>query len=460
MEYWKRNKKYAVGFLFFLLFMLAGTILSKGIYTSRLPRIKTGNPKKMSINHDVEIQGSVKQGKELAVYTQEGIRIKSINVRPGDMVEEGTVLFELDTQLAKTKAEEIRLNIEKLKLDIIEGEMKQATGILKQQVGEGRAREDYDIALENQEDALEQAEKDLERAESKLQTHRDNKPKVKLGKNEDEEDIPEIQEWLEKKEALKEEVDKAQKAYDTAVKEQEDTVLKSKRAIENAQEPAELDFVLQKNRLELTSLENSLVSYQKIINNKGVIKSTQAGYIIGVDITAGQLTTAEPCLLYADMSSPLVFEAALTKEQKKYVNQGDNAVLKLGNHGKTDVEIHYIGEKKEASEDYQVSVLLEEGVGVIGQGGTLTVENSSESYELCIPLEALHEENQQYYIYTAEEKSSILGMELAVQRLSVVVLDKNDRYAAIENAVLDQNSEYILYADKEIKNGDIVRYQE
>lgn len=458
MEYWKRNKKYAAGFVFFLILMLFGTVISKGVYTSALLRIKTDKLKRMSINHDVEAQGSVKQGKELAVHVEEGIRVKSVNVRPGDTVEEGTVLFELDTQLAAEKLGEIRLNIEKLKLDIQNQEMKQATDILKQQVKENRAREDYSIAQQNKEDVIKQAKKDLELAENKLQIHRDNKPKIKLGKHQDEEDIPEIQEWTDKKEELKEKVNEAQKAYDTAVKEQEDAVLKSGREIENAQEPAELDFDLEKKRLELAGLENSLVKYQKIVNKKGVVTSDKPGYITKVNISAGQLTTVEPCLLYADMSSPLVFEATITKEQKKYVSQGDNAILQLGNRDRRDVEIHYIGE--EEGESYGLSVILEEGTGVIGQNGTLTVANSSDSYDLCIPVEALHEENQRYYIYTVERKDGILGKELTAQKQSVYVLDKNERYAAIESPGLDKDTEYILNADKEIKNGDVVRYQD
>ena len=43
-------------------------------------------------------------------------------------------------------------------------------------------------------------------------------------------------------------------------------------------------------------------------------------------------------------------------------------------------------------------------------------------YSGCIPLEALHqEEGNQYYVYTTDEKKTILGTEVIARRVDVTV---------------------------------------
>lgn len=82
-------------------------------------------------------------------------------------------------------------------------------------------------------------------------------------------------------------------------------------------------------------------------------------------------------------------------------------------------------------------------------------------YNLCIPVDALHiDENQRNYVYVLGERSGFLGMELTAEKMMVDVLDKNDRYAALAEGVIDQNSRIISAADREIAEGDPVRMKD
>mgnify|MGYP007109822109 FL=1 len=82
-------------------------------------------------------------------------------------------------------------------------------------------------------------------------------------------------------------------------------------------------------------------------------------------------------------------------------------------------------------------------------------------YNLCIPVDALHiDENQRNYVYVLGERSGFLGKELTAEKMMVDVLDKNDRYAALAEGVIDQNSRIISAADREIAEGDPVRMKD
>ena len=73
---------------------------------------------------------------------------------------------------------------------------------------------------------------------------------------------------------------------------------------------------------------------------------------------------------------------------------------------------------------------------------------------------AVYEENNTYYIYTLNEKEGILGSEYYIEKIKVQVKDRNDRYIAIEPGTIGADTKVIIYATKELKQGQSVRPQE
>ncbi len=166
-------------------------------------------------------------------------------------------------------------------------------------------------------------------------------------------------------------------------------------------------------------------------------------------------------IVYADLTSPMQFTVSLTKEQKKYVNQGDIAELSLGNRKGEEYAVDYIAENEANPDVYEARILLEEGLGTIGQSGTFRVDAQSDTYQCCIPLAALHEDaNHRKFVYIVSERSGILGKELAAEVVYVKVLDQNDSYAAIEEGMIDSETELITDATETIEDRTVVRYKE
>ena len=79
----------------------------------------------------------------------------------------------------------------------------------------------------------------------------------------------------------------------------------------------------------------------------------------------------------------------------------------------------------------------------------------------CVPLEALYkDQNGRSFVYILNERSGILGPELAAELVYVNVLDQNDRYAAIEEGVIDSDTEVIVSTTEALADRTIVRYKE
>lgn len=135
-------------------------------------------------------------------------------------------------------------------------------------------------------------------------------------------------------------------------------------------------------------------------------------------------------------------------------------MLNLGSSQK-ELTVDYVAENEMNPELYDVHVFLPDGMGTIGQSGSFQAETQSETFSCCIPLTALHEDStQRKYVYIVSERAGILGKELVAEQVYVKVLDQNDTYAAIEEGVIDRETELITYATEALEDRDVIRYQE
>ena len=92
--------------------------------------------------------------------------------------------------------------------------------------------------------------------------------------------------------------------------------------------------------------------------------------------------------------------------------------------------------------------------------GAISRTQAGEKYRLCIPASALHEKDKQSFVYLLRQREGILGNEYYVDEVNVKVLDQNENWAAIEEGVVDKDSEIVLSTTKEVKRGETVRWQE
>lgn len=384
---------------------------------------------------------------------------------------EGELLQALET--AKKEEEEAQARVQELEAAVVlpeaeeeppeteeespkaEGEPPEAEEEIPEAEKEDTQQESPELAEARAQ--MEEAKKKLAAAQEAYEAHtKDPVKKPDFG----EEDAKKSA-WEDQKDTLEQEVDAARRALEDAERSGSDSLLDAGRKVEDTKRAPDADSSLEVSRLELSVLQAKLAAYQGVREASGQIYPEAEGIVTGIQVSPGERVGDGAAVVYADLSSPMQFQVSLTKEQKKYVNQGDTVRLTLGGGSAKELKVDYVAENESNPELYDARVFLPDGTGTIGESGSFRVEAQSEIFSCCVPLSALHKDaNQRSYVYILSERQGILGTELAAEQVFVRVLDQNDSYAAIEEGVIDQETELIVHSTEELEDRAVVRYKE
>jgi len=456
-------KRIGAGLIVFMVFMWLCTLISKSIYASKLPLVSTCGIDARYIEHVVEAEGIVEAGSKLPVTVLGGLRVVEVFVQTGDRVEEGALLFTVDLEDMKEIMAEQELASRKIRLQIDTILHNRELAEEKKALEEARAREDYD-ALARYQDTLVgraaenvvQAEEALDELQAENREHEDDWEKEDGERKTEEEIEAERKAREEEEERLKQEVQAAAYAEADARWNRDNIMKDAGRKVEDTVSEEDEDATLAVYYAEVESIQEKLAAYQEILDGEGKIAAPMGGMVTDVYVQAGGRVPDTASFLMADDEVPCQFRVPLTKEDKTYVNLGDDVKLKLGDRKEINAAIDYLTENENAPGSFTAVLRLPEETGTPGQSGTIICAKSGEKRPCCIPLLALHEEQNKSYVYVVGEREGILGMEYYVEEINVTVVDKNDKFAAIEGAVTEE-SRIIQSADREMKRGDVIR---
>jgi hypothetical protein len=155
------------------------------------------------------------------------------------------------------------------------------------------------------------------------------------------------------------------------------------------------------------------------------------------------------------MSSDCKFSCTITTDQSKYIHLGDTLELTINGNQTSKITVDYFSQNTQGG--YDITSKLDNITAQIGTSATAIRTVQGELHSLTVPIDAIHEENNATYIYTLNEKSSILGNEYYAEKIKVQISDKNDTYAAIESGVISIDTNIIIYSSNELEQGEIVR---
>lgn len=436
----KRRKKIIAGLAVFMVFMWLCTLISKSIYASKLPMVSTTRTDSKYIEHIVEAEGIVEAGAKLPVTVLSGLRVKELVVHTGDKVEEGGLLFTVDLDDLEQIMADQELSAAKTQLQIDTIVHNKELAQNQKALEEARAREDYDALARYQDTLVGRAAEDVVQAEKALEALQD----AGGGNGSDEE------------ERLRRELQSAAYAEADAKWNRDNTIKDAGRKVEDVLQEENADATLAVYRAELAAVQEKIAAYRDVLDREGKITAPMEGTVTDVYVQAGGRVPDTASFLLADDSVPCQFRAALTKEQKSYVNLNDDVKLQLDGHRKIDAKVEYIEENENMPGSYTALVRLPEETGAPGLSGKMICSKVGEKYPCCISLTALHSENNRNFVYVVNEREGILGTEYYVEEINVSVTDHNEQLAAIEGAVSEE-SRIIDSSTKEIKKGDVVR---
>ncbi|MBD5472491.1 MAG: HlyD family efflux transporter periplasmic adaptor subunit [Lachnospiraceae bacterium] len=432
----QRIKRITICFAVFLILMLVCTVISKSVYAYQLPMVSTLSPEEKYVEHTVEAEGIVIAGGERAVTYFPNLRIDSVMVHVGDRVEEGDVLLQIDlTELEESMAQK-REEIAKVDLQINTILENQALEQQKKDLELARAREDYDATARLEDTYVGRAMEDYVQAEEDL-----------------EEDPGD--------DTLRDALQSAAYGEADARSKRDEAVKQAGRKVEDILMPDQASSDLDIAKMEKKALSSQLGEYQQIIDTQGVLTAPFGGVITDVFVSVGGRVPDTAVVLISDESLPCQLKVFLDKEQKKYVGLGDSVSIKLeGKSSKLDGTIDYLSESKSIPGSYEALINLPEATGIPGLSGTITRSDSGEKYRLCIPPSVIYQKNDTFFVYVLKEREGILGQEYYIDEAVVKIIDQNENWVAIDDGILSKDSKIISSSTKEIKKGDVVRWEE
>lgn len=206
-------------------------------------------------------------------------------------------------------------------------------------------------------------------------------------------------------------------------------------------------------------LEQSIDVLDEIAQMGGTLVSPIDGTILAV---AERGTTSEGSMVVVISRSDLGFSFTAQADQKAVdkLSAGDTGTLKYTSEGRAnqvEAVIASIGAADENGQ-VQVSATLPEGTYPAGVSGELTVTQSSEKQNTCLPLSALRNDSGGDYVLVVREKKTVMGLEHTTERVPVTVVARDSETMAV-NSTLLRDDQVIISANKPILEGDRVRLE-
>lgn len=482
----KRNrKKILICFAGFWVFMLAGYLISRGIYAAALPRVSLAKADNRSLFHTVKASGQLTQDADGGVYIPEGLAVKAVKVQPGDQVEEKDVLLVIEKASLTKKVEELELELSKLKLQeqTLSANRSQAeadrqtqiTRMEKQKQDYGTWKSEQQAAKAEQQALADQVE-ELTRQVNELQKKLQEAKNAAAGKEQDSVSggnasgnpagnasgnsaIAKLQALLQEKQGQLEEALKAKTQAERRLQQlQEDAVSDPGYGVEDARHPLTADSSIEQLQLQEDALKKHLQEYEELLKAEGQIFAQESGIVSGIYVQSGALTGPQAAITLCSEESPVFFDVNFSAEQMKYLSRDMNITVFLDGQSRYKKQLTYLIESAAGDGSFLGRIAMERGEGMTGQRGSVEAVFQTETYDCCIPVEALYSDgNGRSFVYVQEKSEGFFGTELAARKLSVTVLDQNETYAAIEPGILNGDSEVILSSTKELSDGCIVR---
>ena len=429
----KQKGKALKGFIWFLVLMFVCGMVSRGIYAEQMPRVVTAKIVERELDHTVEGEGVLEAKEEKPLLLPTGLLVEKIHVRKGQMVKAGDLLLTFNTESLKKLYEEKQKELTLADTRLKDYESGVAKETQNRQRAIDRASEDYSQANSSGQDGVNIAQGAYQRAKDALDSFpslKEYKKKAKekdgeyqkLKKEADKKDASDEEKcafeeyaaqlesslesrYQEEKQGLKEALSQREGELSAAKKEQGEKILAAGRALEDAREPLRVEEATEVELRQLISdIKKEQGIYKEYLDKEGAVFAPEDACVSDVLLEAGGIT---------------------------------------GEDG-----------------GYKVTAEISSQDRMIGENGTFSLVRKTDSYPQCIPISALYTENQEDFVYYIEKQETILGTELVAKKRKVKVLDKDEKFAALDGGSFTEDELLIVGFDKEFETGTRVREEE
>lgn len=262
------------------------------------------------------------------------------------------------------------------------------------------------------------------------------------------------------KQALEQAAAEAKAAYEAAISSRADSVRSAVRALEDAARPQSAEDSTQKQN-EITRQQQDLVLNKLLAlqTAQGEVKATVSGVITQILVSTGDFTSDGAAIRMEDTSKGARIVVSVDKSNEKYVGKGSPVKLKAfgSKEAISDYTVSNVTVNEQDSYMLDITIDLPKGIFEPGIMVDAEIVPKSDNYSSIVPLQALHEEQNDYYVLVVQEEQGVLGTELVVRRVNVQVIDKNETNAALEEDLLTREQDIVSSSTRMIQDGSRVR---
>lgn len=320
------KKKIAKYFVYFMLFMMACGIFSRGIYATQIPQVTLEAPKTQSISHTIKAEGSISGGAEHAVWTEAGIHVTTVFVKPQQNVAEQDPLFQLDLEEIAHLLQEAKdtLKVEQAKLSDLE--LNQSNAEKAEALQKSRAEADLQETETENAQSLAQAQQEYDASVTKLAEYpswsvyyEKEKQKMDAGMSKAErkaykESCKEA--WKAGKTALEAVVHEKKEAWQGLLEESGEKQKEAGRALEDAELVNKDSSSLLSQEQIVKQQQEVVETYQALFDAQGIITSPIQGSVQEVLVQTGDETGSGAAVLLVDGSAGWNFRQKWTKKSR------------------------------------------------------------------------------------------------------------------------------------------------
>ncbi len=449
--------------------MILFTIISRTAYNMSTAQVSTKKPGPQTFTPDVSARGTVTGREEIAVSAEESLRVKTVHVTEGQAVEAGQLLFEVDLQDLMEKMKEKQQELYSLDLQIQGAAESAAFSEKSRQLMLSQAQEDYNRTAARENAAVDGAQAELRQAQEVYQNFIADA--VQPDSNQ-----PDSGQTAEELLAA---VQERQAAYDQAVQARDESLYQAQKALDSANLGEAKDYSVEQSRITRGQKEEEIARLQALMDVQGRVTAPSKGMVTEVGVKAGSTTSGGGDILLSDLSGGASLTVTFSEDMRKYIREGTQAVVTAENAlpgqqaAAERVTIQTIADSnmsgsaaggmeagdaatRQPGGDFRVTVHLSSELFSAGEPAVLKVEAQVSDYDSCVLAEALHlMSGDQYYVNVAEKRSTILGEEWVVRQVSVKLLEKNEKYAAVEG--ISSGQEVITESSRTLEEGSRVK---
>lgn len=263
-------------------------------------------------------------------------------------------------------------------------------------------------------------------------------------------------------EAIKEQI----RAGERSVRDLEEAVVMAELGVENSrardgktakeqeQEREAGRLQRQAQELDLVRAEKELARITELEAASGRVCAETEGVVAEVSVKPGKTVTGEEIVAIGD--GRLAFSGTVEKKLGEFLKPGTKLELQYGESRKVYEAVVETVDYLSAGDRAGFTAAIGEDAGILGASASFRLGLQSGQYDQVIPIAALRQESDGYFVLITKSEKTILGEELVAEKVPVELLEKSSSQAAVRGA-FTISDRLITSSTRIIEAGDRIR---